>query len=331
MTQNQLLIHIGLPKVASTSIQRTLELSLKHNEYIYNPKDIVDKLFFLFSDNKFHDKYNLSTNYNNIKNELKTYFSDSSGSKKKIISSERLSFFAYDIESFKKNITLIKELAPSAKIVLVVREPMSFLESYYKQAIASGIYSSPNEFFGFQGSNAPQFKLKKFSYLEIYNDLNEIYPGEFKILFFEDFISNKKIFMEEFLSPISVGLNPVFPNFSSQLTNRGLTSAQVNFICSFYKMLSFFKLNFLTLNYQRRRKIGAHLARHFFSKEKKDKVLVFDKVLYLYSRLTLSNFFKKYNFLLGNNESLLKNEEKIKKLVEKKLLTEYMELKKIFN
>ena len=152
------IVHIGLPKTASTNMQiySFPEICKKINfKYLYKRDDKYDELNRHCA--KLHldypiDKINLPDNT--------------------LISNESLiGWDPYDHSSFaKKN---YQAFGDKINIVITMREPKSFLSSIYVQrCISSGYMIEPEKFFLLdkiysRGINHPKFAIEKFSYRNI--------------------------------------------------------------------------------------------------------------------------------------------------------------------
>lgn len=128
-----LIIHIGLQKTGTTSLQRHTLSLLKDKGFIddYNPPDILGKLEAF----RRGDRSPIS--------ELRSYFLDA---QRTMISLESL--VGVNPGNWRERLELNREIFPStARILITMREPAEYLRSIYQQNIAQGNIISEKQYF----------------------------------------------------------------------------------------------------------------------------------------------------------------------------------------
>ncbi len=172
-------IHIGLPKNLSTTLQRDFFSAHKEIMHlgvgIHTNVDYINPQIASACEN--HFQYSKKYSYNKVKGEIKKTFDEQfkkfyeDDTKKACgISLELLSFTftpdQIDIEDKVKRVFDV--FGKESKIILIVREQFSLLESLYKEAIKIGYYGTFQEYL---------------EYLYYSRDRNFIYDFQYDYLF----------------------------------------------------------------------------------------------------------------------------------------------------
>lgn len=214
----QFTIHIGMPKTASTFLQEevfpNLNLiylneyyyfkELKWNQIVYESiRNIVEKQNYLLQDEQVKQFQEEMVQIANERQCNKFIFS----------SEELVGFYA---QNFNNSLNVLENIrqyfGKNIKIILVIREQVSFLESLYRQSIKMGHWINIETFLNYQNGN---FYAHKFEYklnLDVENfdwfKMIEYYTKELKknnLLFLPyEMLKNEK---KEFIDSIVEFLN----------------------------------------------------------------------------------------------------------------------------
>jgi len=163
------IIHIGLGKVASSTLQETLfpilAINSPNREYIGPQSEERIRYIKLFLEKKLEIKQQIH---------LQEWLENS----KYILSYEGL--LSWNPEFWGSSIQRLRELVGSdVQIILFLREPVSYLRSVYQQSLAIGVNKSPAEYFYTQSNPSLEplkyhniaFNLHQFNYLGLINML----------------------------------------------------------------------------------------------------------------------------------------------------------------
>ena len=313
MRQNLNIIHIGLPKCGSTSLQKKIFKKIKKSEYTYyeNFDDFKNRVNY-FSKNLINKKIDTSPNF----------FTDN----KLIISNERLSGFCPSNWEFNADQNL-KFFKKNNHIIIVIRKPTEFLSSCYINMIhTNNIFFEPEKYFGDNNSLISQnkkFFLKKFDLKYFnYQNLIKIYIKRFNkvsIIKFENLFDGNNFFEKLNVNGINKKCN--FELDSNENTSSGLfyvDSMKIffnisSFLLKFSGLSKIFKIIFKNKFLGDSIKIELRITSYFLRFFKLNKLFYFISI----------NFFKKKYVIKFNNKQF---EEKIKNLEE-----EYAKLPAVFN
>ena len=237
-----IILYIGLHKTGTTFLQKNFLKNLNHEDIEYNPPEIMSLLELIFVNRK------------NIKNKILKVKKIIELKKKKqklkkiFISNERISQLFFT-NNYEKNLTIIKDIFPKAKIIIFLRYQPDWLLSCYKQSIHSGDCQSIENFLNYKNNKFKKAKgiynsngfLHTNIYKVDYTTLIKKYAKQYEkknvyIFFFENFKkSKKKIFFEicKILKASSVNF------FFDYKINRSFSSLAC--------ILSIYRYNFLKI------------------------------------------------------------------------------------
>ena len=186
------LIHIGLPRTASTYLQSELFPKIEGFEFYGVEQCYYSQGFqkLLYQDESLYKPENLRALIG--------------GSDKNVFLSNEL-FSGHTLGMNAGNRTQIakrlKQAFPEAEIIVLLRNQVSILESLYSMAVYSGYHKRPEQFLHW-GSDDPRYNpyeinehLESFLYTALLSTYKELFP-KVHIFLFEDFVKNPANFFE---------------------------------------------------------------------------------------------------------------------------------------
>lgn len=200
----KIIAHIGLSKNFSTSIQRSvfiknpeiLYLGVGHNK---NNLDYISyKIENLF---EYHLRYTKKIIFENeLKKHrelIKKYIlkAKKNGKKALVFSVDTLSvkLTPYDIDPFEKYERLRKLFGPDLKIILIIKNQIDLLKSFYRETVKLGNYEKYNDYISRILKLQKSFYLNDFFYDHQYLSLTHHFKKRnIKILQAEDYLQYKK-------------------------------------------------------------------------------------------------------------------------------------------
>lgn len=198
MRSKKLVIHIGLPKTATTSLQ--VGLFSRHSEINYIGRNFADKEFekSLYKLIEYDSILNSEIDLKYIQNTVYDYI-DSSSKKVSLISFEPLTQTQHDIGVIAQR---LNECFPEAYILITIRKQIELLRSYFAGGHANRKYNFDKWILEEEGKD------KIFSILNFY-ELVDFYERLFTkphilVLTYEDFVKDKLKFCEEFSSKLDI-------------------------------------------------------------------------------------------------------------------------------
>lgn len=207
LVEKEIFIHVGMPKSASTFLQRNyfnqltgvyfasddVLINLIRKITVKNPITIDIEF-----EKKIIDNFLLNIEENKV-----------------VISDEALVGYMFDsFHSFESITFLLKKLFPSAHIILVLRKQDSIIESIYKQYLHEGHAKTFNRFF------KENIDLDCFHYSVFVQKYNQLWNNNVLVLAFEEFRSDK----ERFFSRLSNFLKiDYFEAKNSSSSNKGFS------------------------------------------------------------------------------------------------------------
>lgn len=203
-------LHIGWMRTGTTFLQGLfghhpdIHLSLKNRFFSYDPFYEKGSPYYheitQMADNKLRLRIDSDENYSmgRFKSHLREL------DKKKSNLKSELSFISHDIP---RMIQRIKETAPDAKILGVIRKQEDWLESVYKHDVYN--FAIDQNFSEFYHSSLGEDYRRAANYLEVIEQLwNAFGKQNVKILLFEDFRTDQKLFLQELNHFLNINLSP---------------------------------------------------------------------------------------------------------------------------
>lgn len=241
-----IILHIGLHKTSTTFLQKNFLKILIREDIEYNPPEIMSLLELIFVNSK-----NIKNNILKVKKiiELKK---KKQKLKRIFISSERISQL-FCTNNYEKNLTIIKDIFPKAKIIIFLRYQPDWLLSCYKQSIQSGDCQSIENFLNYKNNKFKKAKgiynsngfLHTNIYKVDYTTLIEKYTKQYgeknvHIFFFENLKKSKKKIFFEICKILKVGsINFVY----DYKINRSFSSLACILSIQRYNFLKIFNLH----------------------------------------------------------------------------------------
>lgn len=240
------LIHIGLPKTASTFLQHKIFPNCKQVEFIneaQHARKVLGK-----KDGKFEylirSIMTESDNYfDNVK--LKK-MADSIGSKNAIISSEKLSYLGdnIDISTKAKRLKELTRNFKKIKIVMIIREQSKLLESMYFQWLkgAGKKYSYMNFSSWFNLKKRENNIIENLLFFNIIQKYEAVFGKDsIEIILYENFKKNPGYIESRFEKLLETEIN--FSKINNSHSNPRISSLRLFFIKNFnYKLMRLFKM-----------------------------------------------------------------------------------------
>ncbi len=238
-------LHIGLHKTGTTFLQKNIFPNFDTTDLCYNPPNIINAIRDLYRHN-YCDELRRET-IRIIYREL-----DIICQKKIFLSHEIYSGTPWrNYDDLEKMSSFLKEVFPTAKIILVFRDHGDWLESLYKEAIKDGCLLSIDTFLNYTSGkfgerrnidkrnvNALDFNYRRIidSYIKKYGRCN---------VFSMEFIELKNN-TELFISKIERLLETKILKYESGKENKGYTAFSINLIVFLSKLLIINRLFILT-------------------------------------------------------------------------------------
>ena len=224
------IIHIGMPRTASTFLQRAYFPHVSDFEF-YG----VDRTQYSDAFQKILYQDDSHFNAKEIAAEIKPITE-----KNAILSNELFVGQSLYLQSTNRSRTArrLKQLFPDAEIVLVLRNQVSLLESLYSIGIYSGMAGSPEDFIRFSNEPSsvdsplyPTFAETETTEGYHFSNLIELYRSLFSdvhILLFEDFKSNPVSFAERLSQMLNLNVGKI--KNPEKRVNKSLSARQIKLI-----------------------------------------------------------------------------------------------------
>lgn len=190
----RVVVHIGLHKTATTTLQRQVFPVLPGVNFIDSARSAAAGI--IYSCQVQDPIYFDSTHARLI---LARTFSDT---KVNLISAEGLSGSLYsavgkrDLDHRDSIVQNLQRTLPEAKIVVVLRRQDQYAKSVYRQYIKRGGVLDPAAFFGLDGQDGACFPRDRFRYLEYVRALQHRFPAGVYVGIFEEFADTPSAFLE---------------------------------------------------------------------------------------------------------------------------------------
>jgi hypothetical protein len=233
-------IHIGCPKGGSTALQKgflglhpevkNLGCGNRDGKSYWDDLGYVDKNINIAMEVDLRYRNSLGFDKDRVKQDFEKHFSSARASKdiKAVgVSNENMSFqwnYGIDIEEKAKRLKDI--FGEESKVILVVREQFSLINSLYKEQVRFGYSGSLNDFYEYLW----MYKDRNFFYEFCFDKVLDVYEKYFNkdnilVLPFKMFKSNQELFLNKLSAHIGVkeGIIPkINTNFNRQLSDEGL-------------------------------------------------------------------------------------------------------------
>ena len=190
------ILHIGLPKTGTTTLQRYYFPKLQQPSICYNPSSIIDPLVQAL---KLLDFGALKEEDMKFLNNVVKWQSNKIPQKNILISLEILSQRLLKFDFVERG-RFLKSIFPNATIVLVLRYQPELLRSLYQQHVHQNYFLMPEEvFIPFAKHVFPetdhwkarmQINVKEWDYKETIKYFRHCYGKQFHVLFFENHSKN---------------------------------------------------------------------------------------------------------------------------------------------
>lgn len=237
-------IHIGLPRAGSTFLQDKVFNNLPHDKVCYNPKEISQELLPEFM--RFVQADNLLTDerVNQLSKDIESVF-ERINQKKILISNEGLCGLDFKLwQNTDVFFDVIKKLFPKAKILIVLRNQVEWIESLYYLSIKYGYLVPFNEFINYSSKNGFESEISNFWTVDVFNlDFNRLintYKNDFKlyVLNFDDLIKHPEEYINKFEQILGEKII-TFPKIEK--VNQGMTKGTLK-ISGVISQVLFYKI-----------------------------------------------------------------------------------------
>jgi hypothetical protein len=217
------LIHIGLPRTASTFLQRQVFPKITGFDFIGVDKTFYSKPFqkLLYQDESLYKELG--------RNEL-----IDSKSENILLSNELFCGQSLGMNSTNRTRTVLrlKKVFPEAEIILVLRNQLSLLESLYSIAVYGGYSKRPEDFIKLSGKEREYDTFTPNEHAESFllTPLVRLYQEYFSkvyVFLFEDFTSGPDAFFEKFKSEIGIELPKSVAH--NRKENKSLSQRQIRY------------------------------------------------------------------------------------------------------
>ena len=223
MASVRTLIHIGLPRTASTFLQRQVFPKIQGFNFFGVNTAFYSEPFqkLLYSDESL---YKHQSRDQLIRSESENIF----------LSNELFCGQSFGMNATNRTRTALrlKQSFPGAEIVLVLRNQLSLLESLYAIGVYSGIHKKPEDFLVFEDKVPRYDTFSANEHIETYKlaPLLKLYKEHFSkvhIFLFEDFRTNPELFLKNLANTLGVNLDGDIP--FRERENRSLSKRQISY------------------------------------------------------------------------------------------------------
>jgi hypothetical protein len=222
----RIVVHIGLHKTATTTLQRQVFPVLPGLNYVDATCSTAAEVVYAVQvqDPIYFDN-------NKARLDLLGAFS---GDKVNLISSESLSGSLYsaigksDLDHRHSIIENLQRTLPEAKIMLVLRRQDQYARSVYRQYIKRGGVLDPSAFFGQGSREGACFPKDRFRYREYVSALRQRFPAGVHVGIFEEFAESPTTFLQRMCRFLGVESVDTWQLQRSNRTRLGSTGLEVS-------------------------------------------------------------------------------------------------------
>ena len=217
------LIHIGLPRTASTFLQRQVFPKIKGFDFFDVDTTFYSEPFqkLLYSDQSL---YSHQSRDQLLRSKSANIF----------LSNELFCGQSFGMNATNRTRTALrlKHSFPEGEIVLILRNQLNLLESLYTLGVYGGIHKKPEDFLVFE-DHIPRYNtFSANEHIETYllMPLVKLYRKHFKkvhIFLFEDFTSDPKLFFEKMTAELNIELQEEITYRKRE--NSSLSKRQINY------------------------------------------------------------------------------------------------------
>jgi len=270
------LIHIGIPRTASTFLQRQVFPKIKGFEFFDVDTTFYSEPFqkLLYTDQSL---YHHQSRDQLIHSESDNIF----------LSNELFCGQSFIMNATNRTRTALrlKHAFPEGEIVLILRNQLNLLESLYTLGVYDGIHKKPDNFVIFE-DHIPRYNtFSGNEHMETYllTPLVKLYREHFKkvhIFLFEDFTSDPKLFFKKMAAELNIELEGEITHRTRE--NRSLSKRQINYFRRINRAKPILEWNGLGKSILRQKIwFGEHVLggkkRFHFDKELADRIRAYFK------------------------------------------------------
>jgi len=223
---NDIFIHIGLHKTATTTLQRQFFPACKNLNLFTTQIPEMEKFVHLAT-----KKDPLYFNPGNARNILTPLFLKD---KVTLLSNEMISGPPYagvieiGLDHRSPIISNLHSVFPNAKIIIVIRRQDSLAQSFYRQYLYSGGTTRPRVFYGFKNDQkAPLMSLDRFYFSPYIELLKSTFPSGLLILTFEEFVQDQQSFLSKLCNFLGID-NPKISLGKENATKMGPIGMEIS-------------------------------------------------------------------------------------------------------
>ncbi|MDX4013130.1 hypothetical protein Q6A86_09040 [Aliarcobacter skirrowii] len=228
---NKDIIHIGMPKTATTWFQKYFYPNIENRKYI--DRNIISELFIK------PRAFDFDKNY--VLKKMKSIEKDKSLIICDEVLSGALQSGALHGYMTKENAIRLKQVFPEAHIVIFIREQKKMIASMYQQYIKIGGNYSINEYLHhskFHPLRTPLFELDFLNYYKIIDFYIQLFGKDnISIFLYEEFLENQKEFIKNYQIKFNLEVEFEKINFSTTNTSYKKTTTKIAKILNIFSKL----------------------------------------------------------------------------------------------
>lgn len=240
------ILHIGLPKTATTTLQRYYFPNVQEPSLCYNPPSLIAPLVEAL---KLLDFGTLKSDDIKLLYDIIQWESKKIPKKNILISLEILSQRLLKFD-FAGRVQFLKSIFPNATIILVLRYQPALLRSLYQQHVSQNYFLRPEDVFipftkhAFQEAENwkanMQINIKEWDYKETIKHFRHYYGKQFHVLFFENYFNSIHNLGRKILEDAGFYVNNELAYTTLPATNVTYDSITTNIILGIaYRKLAF--------------------------------------------------------------------------------------------